>query len=60
VEKGFFYGVQFHAEKSSAAGLRLLSNFAGICLQARREREAEREARALREAAAAPGASTLP
>jgi glutamine amidotransferase len=35
VEKGSFYGVQFHAEKSSAAGLRLLANFAGICLAAR-------------------------
>jgi len=35
VEKGSFYGVQFHAEKSSAAGLRLLANFAQICIDAR-------------------------
>jgi imidazole glycerol-phosphate synthase subunit HisH len=35
VEKGCFYGVQFHAEKSSAAGLRLLANFARICIAAR-------------------------
>jgi imidazole glycerol-phosphate synthase subunit HisH len=35
VQKGSFYGVQFHAEKSSAAGLRLLANFAGICVAAR-------------------------
>jgi imidazole glycerol-phosphate synthase subunit HisH len=35
VEHGSFYGVQFHAEKSSAAGLRLLANFARICIAAR-------------------------
>jgi glutamine amidotransferase len=34
VESGSFYGVQFHAEKSSAAGLRLLANFARICIAA--------------------------
>jgi glutamine amidotransferase len=32
VEKGSFYGVQFHPEKSSAAGLRLLANFARMCV----------------------------
>jgi glutamine amidotransferase len=31
VEAGSLYGVQFHPEKSSAAGLRLLSNFTRIC-----------------------------
>ena len=35
VEAPPFYGVQFHPEKSSAAGLRLLANFARICVGAR-------------------------
>jgi glutamine amidotransferase len=34
VQRGSFYGVQFHPEKSSAAGLRLLANFAHICARA--------------------------
>jgi imidazole glycerol-phosphate synthase subunit HisH len=35
VRHGSFHGVQFHPEKSSAAGLRMLGNFARICLAAR-------------------------
>jgi glutamine amidotransferase len=37
VEHGPFYGVQFHPEKSSTAGLRLLANFARICIARGRE-----------------------
>jgi glutamine amidotransferase len=31
VERPPLYGFQFHPEKSSVAGLRLLTNFAGVC-----------------------------
>ena len=40
VQRGSFYGVQFHPEKSSAAGLRLLASFARICAAAAAEPEA--------------------
>jgi glutamine amidotransferase len=32
VDRHPVYGAQFHPEKSSAAGLRLLENFASICV----------------------------
>ncbi len=35
VEREPLYGVQFHPEKSSANGIKLLENFAGICASVR-------------------------
>jgi len=44
VQSGSFYGVQFHPEKSSGAGLRLLANFARICVRDRTPLTAARPA----------------
>jgi glutamine amidotransferase len=44
VQRGSFYGVQFHPEKSSAAGLRLLASFARICIAGATAEAAEPEA----------------
>ncbi len=45
VARGSFYGVQFHPEKSSAAGLRMLANFAQICIAAHEPSAAGAQAR---------------
>jgi imidazole glycerol-phosphate synthase subunit HisH len=37
VQHAGFYGVQFHPEKSSAAGLRMLGNFVAVCAENDRE-----------------------
>ncbi len=48
VQRGSFYGVQFHPEKSSAAGLRLLGNFAQVCASGNGSRPPDRVSAAMR------------
>ena len=44
VDRPPLYGVQFHPEKSSEAGLRLLANFTGVCARGARPTPAGRSA----------------